>query len=257
MTGPHGIYRWMAPTAALLGVVSAMVSLPLPLRVVLAAGCTMFAPGYALVDALWPTATLAWAERLLLTAASSLALVTLMAVTVAALPMRLTAGSISVALFALTTGLFTLAQLRKRARGNSVGERASVGNLRWRPVDFASIAIAAAVAVGALAIGQVGTIRADSATTFSELYFQSTPTDNRSIVVGVRSFERRPTTFRLVVTATGQPQPLLSVAALHLADGETSERTIVVPARVRLASVRAVLYLAGSDTAYREISLGG
>lgn len=255
--GRLSAWWWSTAVVAVLGFSAALLPpMPLLVRVVMMVASALVAPGYALAAVLWPMGTLTSAERAVLSGAGTLALLVLVSVGLAALPIGLTLVSVSSTLSAVTLGLLIARQSHRLRRITGEVRQASA-RARWRVRDVVGIGIAVGVVVAALAVAHGGAEHAANLTAFSQLYIQNEPSDSRQVVVGVRSSEREPTTFRLVVEATGRRRPLLTVAAIRLSDGDEVVRTVIVPNNVKRSSVRAVLYLTGSDVPYRTVNLGG
>jgi hypothetical protein len=241
--------------AAMLTTVAAT---PMPIQLLFGLLLVLVLPGHALTVALFPAADLRLSERVLMALGLSLVVSVLSALLLNFTSAGLQASSWAVLLSTFTIGALILASHRQPPRSFELYLRRTiqaVGNLRSNVLFGAALLIAAA----AIVISWNGARSLDARYTFTQMWIQPAGSSDRAAEVHVRSMERQPLEYRVVLTAGSAPvgQP----SSFRLEPGQEWRSVATLPARpVAGDRVVAVLYRQDEPgSVYRrvELSRGG
>jgi hypothetical protein len=244
----------LAQAAMLTTVAGAPMPIQLPLGLLL----VFVLPGHALTWAVFPAADLRLSERVLTTLGLSLVVSVL-----SGLLLNFTSGGLQASSWAVLLSFFTTIWLipashRQRSRTlrlNLLQTVQSVGNLRLS-VSFAAALL---IGVGAVVMSWNGARTLDSRYTFTQMWIQPAGNSDRTAEVHVRSMERQPLDYRVVLTAGSVPvgQP----SSFTLQPGQEWSSVATLPIRP-IAGDRVIAVLYRQDepgSVYRrvELSRGG
>ena len=232
----------------------ATYQMPLAAHALLASTAVLLAPGYALVAALWPQRIHDRAIVAVLSILASLAIDIAVGLVVDLRSAGFTPSALAVPLAIVTLVLCAVALGRRIFTASQ--PRATRKRARLRRNDLLGLSCAVVVAVIAVVAAAQGAQRADHKVAFTQLYLLPDPSSSHDVVVGVHSHEPGSVTFRLVVKTSDGGENLLTVPSLRLDDGQTDERSIMLPAGVASSTVSVQLYRDTSSTPYRSVSLG-
>jgi uncharacterized membrane protein len=239
----------IAAVAALAAICAAALVLPgLPVLVTVPATILLLLllPGYALTLALFPARMLSHAEQVMFAVGLSVSSAILAGLVLNILPVGLTLSGWGALLGAIAVGSLGVAWLRL---GTSDRPLAIVRLPRVPMAPVVMIAVAAVMVLGSLMIARMGEA-AQPEDGFTQLWM--IPEANGDTVrLGFENHEHSATHYDLRVTAGDQT--LADWTALSVADGQSWEQTVVLPALPAGAhQVEAALYRDGDTTPYRQ-----
>jgi hypothetical protein len=241
----------VAMTLALLvpesGLGRAIVALPL----------VLFAPGYALVAAAFPSGRLGTIERLLFSLGASLAAAALAGLMLhwTALGLRPAAWAVALGNLTLVASLLALVRRWHQPASEAV-QRLPLSGFRsagMTPAQCGLLGLAVLLVAGALLIARDGALQ-QRATGFTQLWvLPDSAAKQDSVRLGVSNREPGQIGYRLLVTASGTI--IGSWPRITLGPDEQWETTVALPsAQPSAATVEAVLYrLDAPETAYRRV----
>lgn len=252
MPGRRSIDLIAAAVFAMMGAASLLPIPDGPARVGLALPLLLVAPGYALMMACLPRASLGGAERGLFAVGLSLAACVVLGVALNMTEWGLARQSWVAALVATTAIATVVAWIRRRSTPGSW--RSHVVSL---PTQRQSLLLALAlfVAVGAVVAARIGAAR-EPMTQVTQLWIlPSSETGANSVQLGVRNLESSTITYRLRLTDGGNV--LQEWVGIDLKPGDTWEQTAALPAALAPGQrVQALLYRQDAPNAiYREVAL--
>jgi Protein of unknown function (DUF1616) len=219
-------------------------------RLIAALPLAVFLPGYAIVSAAFAPYRLDPQRLLMLTLACGLSTLCVGGLLLDFLPGGgLRTGTWAVLLVLVTVGAARFAALR-RSRPRKPKPRR---RLRLRPVDALGVVLAAALAIGALALASTP-LPAENAVGYTALWLLPEQEATDSIEVGVTSAEQGPQEYRLRVRAGEEG----NVESYRLALDPGEERVFRVPVEVEASGptrVAASLYREDDPGAlYRRVT---
>jgi uncharacterized membrane protein len=222
---------------------------PVALRVVVSMPLLLVLPGYAVAAAIFGTARLGRARRLLLSVGLSLVTAILLALVLYLTPYDLSSRTWSIALVAVVLAASGIAAVR-RGRGpeDRAPGRTSLRLPRLRLRDALLLLAAAAVASGAVAFARTP-LPAKHAQGYTALWLL--PGDRRAVRVGITSGELHATAYRLRLRLGTR---LAYERSVSLEPGQRWERIVHLPrSAVAGTPVTANLFRAGSPQVYRRV----
>jgi small-conductance mechanosensitive channel len=221
------------------------------LRTLLALVVVLFAPGYLILRALFPSGGPRDAERLALTIGLSLAVSVSAGLILQLTPGKITEPRVDWLLGAIILALALVAAVRVRRAHPAAAtqrERRTVWIRLWL-VRGVPLLFAAALGVVAIAIARHGAIRVARRSAFTQLWLLPRA---GGAELGVASFEHGRRQFTITVTAG---RKLLDRAVISLDAGATYTHDIAVASRQSpTGRIQARLFLGDSTVAYRQVS---
>jgi hypothetical protein len=251
----HNLLVALLAQAAML---STVVAAPLPIQLLFGLLLVFVLPGHALTAALLPAAELRFSERFLMTLGLSLVVSVL-----SGLLLNLTSDGLQPSSWAILLSLLTVAALipasqRQPARTSTLNLRQTVqavGNLRSNVLFAAALLIA----VAAMVMSWNGARTLESRYTLTQMWIQPAGSSDRTAEVHVRSMERQPLEYRVVLTAGSAP--VAPPSSFRLQPGQEWRLVAPLPARPPAGDrVIAILYRQDEPgSVYRrvELSRGG
>jgi len=237
-----------------LAVVALMLALLMPgngpARALAALPLVLFAPGYALVAAAFPSGRLGTIERLLFSLGASLAVAALIGLLLhwTALGLRPVAWAVALGNLTLVSSLIALVRRRRQPASTTV-QRGTGLTL----AQAGLLSLAALLVAGAVVIARDGASQ-QRATGFTQLWvLPDSAAQKDSVRLGVSNREPGQIGYRLLVTASGTI--IGSWPRITLGPDEQWEAIVALPtAQPISATVEAVLYrLDAPETAYRRV----
>ena len=219
-------------------------------------------PGYALTAATFAKRPLGIPERIVLSLGLSLVLVIVGGLLLNWTPFGLSAVSWTVLLSSLTLGSCLVALARRRGHSLAAPDWSEIGRGGWTPRQSLLLGLAAVIAIGAIALSNVGAQRQTSAG-FTQLWIR--PTDgtatDSTIRLGVSNMESTAMQYRLVVSVDAKVVKVWP--AIDLAPHENWAGILLLPPAKSPAGtaassrmVEADLYRAHApETIYRHVVL--
>jgi hypothetical protein len=204
-------------------------------------------PGYALIAAGAPGATLGPAERLTFSVGGSIALSVLGGFALNGAPWGLQAASWALLLGGLTLVACTIAFIRRCAIRL---ESAIAGQIRLRPQDAGLFGLAALIAAGAFALA-IGGAAQPPADGFTQLWMLP---NGDSLRIGVQNMQARP--MRYAAELIVGKRVVRRWDAIELPDGARWDTVEPLPAHTPGTAVELRLYrLDDPKTVYRRVML--
>ena len=236
---------------ACLAFVIALLTPPVWLRATLLVPLVLALPGYALAANLFPPRSISPAERGVYTVGLSIAIAA-----AGGMLIQLVVG-LDRAVWAAFLATVTIAAGLRGLRGEE-GRRAPLSLAKApRSLPIAIAVFLAAAVVAGIAVASAGTGLRDAQAKIHFTDFWMLPDGNggatatsEALAVGLRSHERGPTRYTLVLSRGGAP---IATEHLRLRAGEQWERTFVVAGAPR--DVRVVATLRRDGLAYRSLDL--
>jgi hypothetical protein len=221
-----------------------------PARALVALPLVLFAPGYALVAAAFPSGRLGVVERLLFSLGASLAVAALAGLLLhwTALGLRPAAWAVALGNITLVASLIALVRRWQQPAGDTVPRSTGMTLAQSGLLGLAALLVASAVV-----IARDGAIQ-QRATGFTQLWvLPDSAARTDSVRLGVSNREPGQIGYRLLVTASGTI--IGSWPRITLGPDEQWEATVALPtAQPAAATVEAVLYrLDAPETIYRRV----
>jgi len=221
-----------------------------PARALIALPLVLFAPGYAIIAAAFPTSRLGAIERLLFSLGAGLAVAALAGLLLhwTALGLRPAAWAVALGNITLVASLIALVRRWQRPASPTVQRPA-----RLTLVEGGLLGLAALLVASALVIARDGALH-QHATGFTQLWvLPDSAANEESVRLGVSNREPGQIGYRLLVTASGTI--IGSWPRITLGPDEQWEATVALPTAPPAATtIEAVLYrLDAPETAYRRV----
>lgn len=251
--GRSGTRAGLAGTAVFAGValIAGLIDGPTALRVVTGLPLVLLLPGYAATELVLPrSAPMGRFERLVLNVGLSIALCVVLGLVLDLLPGGLTTDSWTLALAGITLALCTTVALTRRARADArKPTRPTLSGARAAVL----YGVSGAVLVGAFLIARGGAVRQEEQATFTQLWaLPAHRASQPAVRIGVRSFERSTTNFRVVVRL--RHRTLRIWPRITLQRGAQWEVRDPLPSLRPNGPVVVVLSRSGRSGAYRSVT---
>jgi hypothetical protein len=216
-----------------------------PLRIVAGIPLALFAPGYALVCAAWPSVRPHWPKRITLALGVSISIDIL-----AGLLLNLTPQGLQPSTWTLVLGGITLAGCAVTAIRRP--------QVRWfefgRPglASWVASLGAGGLVLAAAVVATAGATAQEQQDTFTQMWIRPDATDGGSANVTLRNLEGSPMSYHVqILDDIGQVT--LDIPDVSLNPGETWQTPVTIDPSSSVVS--AVAYVGSSTTPYRRVHL--
>lgn len=217
-----------------------------PVRIVVGIPLALFAPGYALVSAAWPSVRPHWPKRITLALGVSVSVDILVGLVLNLTGQGLRPSTWTFALGAITLVACAVAAVRRpHVRWFTFG--------RPRPASFVAGAGAAGFVLAAAVVATAGAAAHEQQDGFTQMWIRPDATDSSSANVTLRNLELAPMSYHVQIL-DDNGQVTLDIPDIALDPGQTWQTAVTIDPSSS-GAVNAVAYIGSDTTPYRRVRL--